>query len=76
MASKKDLAPLLKAAKAQGWTVEIRRGGHLCWKSPHGATPYFSSSTPGDCRAIKNITKHLQGLGLDLTTDRRATAKA
>lgn len=76
MASKKDLNPLLKAAKAQGWTVETRRGGHLCWKSPHGGTPYFSSSTPGDHRAVMNITKHLQGLGLNMATDKRAAAKA
>lgn len=76
MANKSELKPLIKAAKAQGWTVEIRRGGHLCWKSPNGGTPYFSSSTPGDHRAVTNIRKHLQNLGLQIVTDKRAAAKA
>lgn len=66
MASKKDLKPLIKRAQAQGWTVTQTRGGHLCWKSGGTGQPYFSSSTPSDAKAVRNISADLRRRGLAL----------
>ena len=67
MASKKDVQLLIKKARKQGWTVEVTRGSHLKWLSPDGeGGPYFSSSSPSDHRAIKNMEKDLARRGLVL----------
>lgn len=59
VSGKKDLADLRKEYERQGWTVEQTRGNHLKWTPPGGGKSYFSSSTPGDVRAIQNIIKGL-----------------
>lgn len=65
MASSKDLKPLIRQARKQGWTVEdTRGGGKLKWISPRGGVPYFSSKTPSDRRAIHNISADLTKRGL------------
>lgn len=64
MASSKDLKPLLRSAEKQGWTISRTRGDHLKWTHPDGGMPYFSSSTPGDSRAVHNIRKDLMRRGL------------
>lgn len=64
MASKKDLNPLIKRARKAGWTIEPTRGDHLRWNPPGGGMPYFSSATPSDKRAIRNIESGLIKLGL------------
>lgn len=64
MASSKDLKPLMKRAKQQGWEVTTTRNGRIKWTSPAGGLPYFSSCTPSDRRAIHNITADLAKRGL------------
>lgn len=64
MASSKDLKPLIRKAEKQGWTVTRTRGDHLKWTGPSGGTPYFSSSTPSDSRAVINLEKDLLKRGL------------
>lgn len=34
----KDLAKLAKTLRAEGWTVELTRKGHLRWTSPAGGS--------------------------------------
>jgi len=64
MAASKDVKALMRRAEKQGWTVTRTRGCHLKWVSPVGGTPYFSSSTPSDKRAIANMTRDLERRGL------------
>lgn len=64
MASSKDLKPLMKRAKAAGWSIERTRADHLKWIPPQGGMPYFSCSTPSDKRAIRNIESGLAKMGL------------
>lgn len=64
MASSKELKPLMRAAKRQGWDVVTTRNGRIKWISPEGGLPYFSASTPSDRRAIHNITSDLGKRGL------------
>jgi hypothetical protein len=68
MASSKELKPLMKEAKRQGWDVVTTRNGRIKWTPPKGlpkgGLPYFSASTPSDRRAIHNITADLTKRGL------------
>ncbi len=66
MAASKDVKALVKKAEQQGWTVTRTRGDHLKWLSPNGGTPYFSSKTPSDKRAIANMSQDLRRKGLVL----------
>ena len=61
----KPVKNLVKAAERQGWAVTLRKGGHLKWQAPSGYV-YFSSATPSDHRAIKNLTADLRRAGLDV----------
>ena len=61
--SDKNLNDLIKIATAQGWVITIRNNNHLKWKSPSGFV-YFSSYTPSDFRAVKNIRAALVREGL------------
>lgn len=54
---------LISAARAQGWTIEVRRNSHLKWVSPDGKS-VFTSSTPSDHRAVKNARRDLRKAGL------------
>lgn len=59
----KDLRPLAKAARAQGWVIEHTRNGHLAWRSPAGVTVY-TPSTPSDHRGVLNTRRDLRRHGL------------
>lgn len=41
----KVMDALRRAAERQGWTVKVRRNGHLVWVAPNGVRVY-SSATP------------------------------
>lgn len=62
---KKRLKELVREAERQGWTVEIRRSGHLKWTAPNGDM-VFSPSTPSDYRGLKNLTRDLRHRGLSV----------
>lgn len=56
---------LVKAAKAQGWTVSYTGGGHYKFQSPTGAV-VFTASTPGRSRALANTKALLKRNGLNI----------
>ena len=58
----RDVRDLRRVVVEQGWVVETRRSGHLAWKPPKGS-PYFSSATPSDHRALMNLKAALRRLG-------------
>jgi len=58
-----EFKELLGTAKDQGWQVFVRTNNHLAWVSPTGAK-VFSSRTPSDYRAIKNLMKDLKHNGM------------
>ena len=62
--SNKDLRTLCKKAETQGWVVTQGKT-HLKWLSPEGK-PIFTSYSPSDVRAIKNIVSMLRKNGLKL----------
>jgi predicted RNA binding protein YcfA (HicA-like mRNA interferase family) len=64
--SAKDVKHLIKTAKKQGWTISETRGNHLRWDAPGGGAPYFSSKTPSDVRAVRNMSRDLARRGLSL----------
>lgn len=43
---------------ARGWTVTVRNNSHLRWQYTSGAT-VFTSFTPSDHQAIRNIRRDL-----------------
>jgi predicted RNA binding protein YcfA (HicA-like mRNA interferase family) len=63
---------LVKAARQQGWRVEIRGGGHVSYYSPEG-TVVFGPLTPSDYRALRNCKAELRRAGLQLAE--KGTAK-
>jgi hypothetical protein len=67
MASKKDLAILMKIALKAGWRVELTKGGHYKWIAPNSLDLIYSSSTPSDNRALANLKQDLRRSGLDVT---------
>lgn len=60
-----QLRPLHDLATAQGWTVTVRRNGHLRWRHPSGAQ-VFTSATTSDWRAVHKIKRDLRNNGLEL----------
>jgi predicted RNA binding protein YcfA (HicA-like mRNA interferase family) len=63
MSMKKEIKALRKEAEAQGWRVELRKGGHLAFYSPHGKGIVFAPSTPSDRRSINNVIADLRKYG-------------
>jgi predicted RNA binding protein YcfA (HicA-like mRNA interferase family) len=59
MSSPKELNELIKQAEQQGWNVCRTNGNHMKWVSPLGGV-VFTSSTPSDARAMKNIKRDLR----------------
>ncbi len=59
-----DLQSLIRTAQRQGWSVQLRRGGDLAWKSPSGDGVVFSASSPSDWRANSNLRACLRRAGL------------
>jgi hypothetical protein len=60
--SNKELGELVAEAEGQGWVVIRRVNNHLKWISPVGQT-VFTSGTPSDVRAVKNIKRDLARFG-------------
>lgn len=60
--SNKDLRRLLCAIEEQGFTIEIRRAGHLKVTAPTGQV-FFTGSSPSDKRAILNFRSQLRKAG-------------
>ncbi|CAB4149311.1 hypothetical protein UFOVP529_89 [uncultured Caudovirales phage] len=58
-----DFKKLRDIAEGQGWVISLRANGHLVWLSPSGAKVY-TSATPSDHRAVKNIQRDLRRYGL------------
>jgi hypothetical protein len=48
--------------KAQGWTAELRSGGHIGWQSPSGAV-VISSGSPSDSRSKLDFVARLRRAG-------------
>jgi len=65
-----DLQQLIRRAVHQGWSVEQRRGGHLCWRSPGRGVQVFSASSPSDWRANLNLRASLRRAGLIIRGER------
>jgi len=61
-----DLQQLIRQAVRQGWSVQQRPGGHLCWRSPGGGVQVFSASSRSDWRNLANIKASLRRHGLDM----------
>jgi hypothetical protein len=59
----KDFQELAEIAASQGWRIEQRKNAHLSWISPQGLK-VFSSFTPSDKRAVKNLRRDLKRYGL------------
>ena len=54
---------LARTARAAGWEITRRRGGHLAWRSPSGAV-VFTPGSPSDWRGIRNDIAELRRAGL------------
>ncbi len=65
-----DLQQLIQRAVHQGWSVEQRRGGHLCWRPPGRGVQVFSATTPSDWRSLANVKASLKRAGLIINGDR------
>jgi hypothetical protein len=61
----RDQRPLARQARGQGWSLHLRRNGHILWRSPEG-TLVFSASTPSDWRTIHRLRSELRRHGLAL----------
>lgn len=59
----KETARLARHAEAAGWTVDKTRNNHIVFAAPTGQK-VFTSSTPGDKRATKNLRAQLRRAGL------------
>lgn len=57
-----DLNDLIKQAQKQGWSIDRTKNNHYKWLSPLGRF-FFSSGTPSDHRALKNIQRDLRKYG-------------
>ena len=60
--SRREIAQLAKKARRQGWTI-VRQRKHMVFISPTGEK-IFTSSTPSDPRAWKNLRAMLRRTGL------------
>lgn len=61
--SRKEIKAIIRQLEDQGWTVEIRRGGHYRAKAPDGKGIAFFPVTPSDHRGLKNLKADLRKLG-------------
>lgn len=60
--SRKDISVLLDAARAQGFTVRLRRSGHYRVTAPSGATATVPA-TPSGGRSVANTRAALRRIG-------------
>lgn len=61
----KEMRPVAKKARDQGWTISTTKGGHIVWQSPTGKK-VFSPSSPSEYRGHKNVIRKLRHEGLDI----------
>lgn len=66
----KEMNVLIKEAKKQGWEVKQTNGSHYKWVSPIGKF-FFTSLTPSDHRALKNIERDLRVNGFITLTRKK-----
>lgn len=59
----RDFRPLVRAARAAGWTVDNTARGHLRLTSPTGAV-VVTGGTPSDYRAPRHLRSRLRKEGL------------
>lgn len=59
----KDLRPLAKIAKKQGWRVIPTKSGHVIFLGPHGQR-VVTASTPSDYRGHLNCVARLRRAGM------------
>lgn len=57
--SNREMRELVKEAAKDGWTVTLRKGGHLKFEHPEAAC-VFASSTPSDHRSVANTRAQLR----------------
>lgn len=63
----KDIRPIVKRAKKQGWNVDVTRGGHVRFVPPQsGGSVVIASGSASDSRSIKNLRAQLRRAGLDI----------
>lgn len=61
----KDLHPVIDAARAQGWRVELTNSNHLRFLSrDRKVPPVYGPYTPSDHRSVKNLITKLRHAGL------------
>jgi hypothetical protein len=58
-----DYRKLLKCAERQGFGIRMTHKGHFRIDAPNGGC-CFTSSTPSDVRAIRNLRSELRRIGL------------
>ena len=61
-AARDGWAALRRAAKAQGWRIEVTGGSHLRWVSPAGAA-VITAESPSDPRSLLNTRAQLRRAG-------------
>jgi hypothetical protein len=64
----KEIMPLVKAARAAGWTVTRTERGHIKFMPPSGSAwpMYHCGGTPSDHRALKNAKAFLRQCDVDI----------
>ena len=62
----RDITHLKRVASKAGWTVGMTNGGHVYFLPPTGGGKIYTSSTPSDVKAIRNVKARLRRLGLSI----------
>lgn len=63
--SNPEIHPLIDAAREQEWRVDLTDGGHVRFLSCNrNVRPIYTSQTPSDWRAMRNLKSKLRRSGL------------
>lgn len=62
----KTLKPLAKAAKKQGWKIEVTGSTHLLWTNPEGETVSTAMTINDRGRQMANYRAALRRAGLKI----------
>lgn len=62
----RDLRKIARAAREQGWRVELTAKSHVKFVPPQGELIY-SAGTPSDWRGRRNLVSRLRRSGLELS---------
>lgn len=64
---RKELRPIVKRARKQGWKVDVTRGGHVRFvPPPSGGSMVIASASASDSRAMKNLRAQLRRAGMEI----------